>query len=66
LLKESKGFSTVLILVKTEGFGRKPSLIMLKIETLRSLLYPIRVNTNERFSSGDDCSLSNTEEFGFA
>jgi len=55
----------VWILVKTNGFGPKPSLILLKTETVRSLLSPIRVNTDGCFSPKGDCSLSNTEEFGF-
>jgi len=55
----------VWILVKTKGFGREPSLILLKTETLRPLLSPIQVNTEGRFSTEGDCSLSNTEDFGF-
>jgi len=56
----------VLILVKTEGLGCRPSLIILKIKTLRSLLSPIRVNTNGRFSTGDNYSLLNVEDFGLS
>ena len=35
----------------TKGFGREPSLILLKKETLRPLLSPIRVNIDWRFST---------------
>jgi len=41
----------VRILIMIEGFGCEPSLILLKIETLQSLLFPIRVNTDGRFST---------------
>jgi len=45
---------------KDRSLCRAPSLILLKIETFQSLLSPIRVNTDGRFSTWDDCSLSNT------
>ena len=60
-----RAFPTILILIKTEGFSRGTSLILLTTKNLRSLLSLIRVNIYGQFSTRDDCSLLNTEDFGF-